>query len=104
MTNYSRGRAFEYRVKDRLEALGWFCIRSAGSHSEIDLLACKGTRMLGIQCKGGKSAFGIEGWDGLFGRCYQHRWIPIVALKGMVFMQLTGPYDKIKDWIQVDIT
>ena len=41
MTNkmYARGRAKEYRVKKQLESEGWFVIRSAGSHSIVDLVA-----------------------------------------------------------------
>lgn len=44
MTNkmYARGRAKEYRVKKQLESEGWFVIRSAGSHSIVDLVAFKG--------------------------------------------------------------
>ncbi len=39
-TNYERGRAFEYRVRDQLILLGaaWV-VRSAGSKTKIDLAA-----------------------------------------------------------------
>lgn len=37
--NYKRGRAKEYRIKKQLEHEGWFVIRSAGSHSPVDLIA-----------------------------------------------------------------
>ncbi|MEM2259989.1 MAG: hypothetical protein QXP52_00160 [Candidatus Aenigmatarchaeota archaeon] len=36
---YSKGRAFEYKVKNMLEKEGYFVIRSAGSHSVADLIA-----------------------------------------------------------------
>ena len=39
--NYNNGRAKEYRIKKKLEAEGWFVIRSAGSHSIVDLIALK---------------------------------------------------------------
>lgn len=38
MTHYARGRAFEYRIKKQLEKLGYFVIRSAGSHGLVDLV------------------------------------------------------------------
>lgn len=39
-TNYARGRAFEYRVRDALYAKGAvYVARSAGSHTKVDLLA-----------------------------------------------------------------
>jgi len=39
--NYKSGAAREYRIMKRLEEEGWFCIRSAGSHSPIDIIAIK---------------------------------------------------------------
>ena len=39
--NYINGRAKEYRVKKQLESEGWFCVRSAGSHSIVDIVAIK---------------------------------------------------------------
>lgn len=39
-TNYKRGRAFEYRVRDALYARGAVYVsRSAGSHTKVDLTA-----------------------------------------------------------------
>jgi len=37
--NYKNGAAREYRIMKKLEQEGWFCIRSAGSHSPIDIIA-----------------------------------------------------------------
>jgi len=39
--NYKNGAAREYRIMKKLEKEGWFCIRSAGSHSPIDIIAIK---------------------------------------------------------------
>ena len=36
---YLKGRRLEYRASDHLEALGYFVLRSAGSHSPVDLVA-----------------------------------------------------------------
>lgn len=39
-TNYERGRAFEYRVRDELKKLGAvYVMRAAGSHTKADLAA-----------------------------------------------------------------
>jgi len=39
VTPYQRGAAFERRVQQLLERQGWRVIRSAGSHSPVDLVA-----------------------------------------------------------------
>lgn len=40
VTNYERGRAFEYRVRDKLYEMGaTIVIRSAGSKTKVDLIA-----------------------------------------------------------------
>lgn len=51
MSNYSRGAKFERRVQDYFEKAGYFVIRSAGSHSLIDLVALKGGEVQLVQCK-----------------------------------------------------
>ena len=48
--NYERGRAFEYRVKRKLERDGFFVVRSAGSHFP-DLLAVKEGVPYAVECK-----------------------------------------------------
>ncbi len=37
--NYNNGRAREYQTMRTLEALGYECFRTAGSHSPIDVIA-----------------------------------------------------------------
>lgn len=39
MTNYTRGRAFEYAIKHDLDSRGFWTLRSAGSHGIVDLVA-----------------------------------------------------------------
>ena len=51
MSNYDRGANFERRCQKRLEKEGWFVIRSAGSHSLIDLAAFKAGEVILVQCK-----------------------------------------------------
>jgi len=48
--NYERGRAFEYRVKKRLEREGFFVVRSAGSRFP-DLVAVKDGTPYAVECK-----------------------------------------------------
>ncbi|MFN3621476.1 MAG: hypothetical protein ACK4TI_01155, partial [Nitrososphaerales archaeon] len=50
-SSYERGRSAEYRVKDTLEDLGYLVIRSAASHTPIDLLAAKKGERLAVQVK-----------------------------------------------------
>lgn len=90
MTNYEKGRAYEYRVKKKLEDEGWTVLRSAGSHGFADLVAIRQhptTKWEGmgwptkldmldeiklIQCKTGKSSkrarkeVDISKWNGLY--------------------------------------
>jgi Holliday junction resolvase len=54
MTNYTRGRALEYRVKAHLEAKGYYVFRTAGSHSLFDLLAFRSDVVRLIQVKSKK--------------------------------------------------
>jgi len=47
-TKYKNGAAREYRIMKKLEAEGWFCIRSAGSHGPIDIIALKRNLLLDV--------------------------------------------------------
>lgn len=49
--NYKRGRNFEYYVLKKLQDKGFYAMRSAGSHTVIDLLAFKEDEMLLLQLK-----------------------------------------------------
>lgn len=55
-TNYQKGAQFEWKVKSHFEALGFFVIRSSGSHSILDLMGFKGfadgtLQVIAVQCK-----------------------------------------------------
>jgi Holliday junction resolvase len=56
-TNYARGSAFERRVRDKLAGDGYTVYRTAGSKTQVDLIAYKpGGPTLWIQCSlGAKS-------------------------------------------------
>jgi Holliday junction resolvase len=49
--NYKRGVALEYKVKQLYEELGYFVVRSAGSHSIADLVAIDHGMVYLVQCK-----------------------------------------------------
>ena len=50
-SHYSRGAAFERRVRDLLESIGYLTIRSAGSKGVADLVALSSGSTLLVQCK-----------------------------------------------------
>lgn|SRR5215216_243486 len=50
-TNYRNGRAYEYLIRDALEADGYSCIRAAGSKGKADLIALKPGEILLVQVK-----------------------------------------------------
>ena len=79
-TNYERGRNFEWRIKADLERRGYYCARSAGSHSKIDILAVKGGVCLLVQCKADGAISPVE-WNTLHDLCRPPHTLPIVALK-----------------------
>jgi Holliday junction resolvase len=51
MTNYVKGRRAEYEIIDMVEAEGGVAVRSAGSHSPIDVFAIYPDRIIAIQSK-----------------------------------------------------
>jgi len=56
MTNYTKGRAFEYEVKKFYEDKGYTVFRTAGSHGLVDIIAIASANdsiglPLLIQCK-----------------------------------------------------
>lgn len=57
MTNYQRGRSFEYLLRKKLENKGFLVIRSAGSKGLFDLVVIKENEVYLIQCKKKKNNF-----------------------------------------------
>jgi len=49
--NYVKGRNAEYYWKKRLESQGYAVVRTAGSHSPVDLIAGNGSVMYAVQIK-----------------------------------------------------
>lgn len=55
MTQYTRGRAREYRTMAILKKDGWLVSRSAASHGPVDVFAAKEGRLLLVQVKSGRA-------------------------------------------------
>ena len=51
MSKYSVGANFERTIKKKLEKENWFVLRSAGSHSVVDLVCFRGGEVRLVQCK-----------------------------------------------------
>ena len=51
---YVKGRDFEYYVIRKLERNGYYCVRSAGSHTHYDVVAIGNGHVLLIQCRIGR--------------------------------------------------
>ena len=81
-TNYKRGYTFELEVKHTLEDVGFCCIRSAGSHGAIDILAGKddGDTIWAVQCKK-NGIMSAEDWANLKKDADKFSAIPLLATK-----------------------
>jgi len=79
-SSYVRGRSAEYWVKSLLEDQGYLVIRSAASHTPIDLLAAKDGVRLAVQVKV-KSSFTKEEKAELLKWATQFGAKPLLATK-----------------------
>ena len=63
--NYRNGVKREYRIMKKLEKEGWFCVRSAGSHSPIDIIAMMpiAEHLKLLDKKAEKEKWGNEEWQ-----------------------------------------
>lgn len=92
MSHYTNGRAFEYRTIKALQDAGYETIRAAQSKGVADIWAArKGSPLLLVQCKKGKSAVSKEEWDKLYETADK---IGAVA----VLVQGTGKNNKPPNW------
>lgn len=60
MTNYTKGRAREYRTMRILEKAGFDCMRTSGSHGMFDVIAVSPNLLRLIQVKAGRNASPAE--------------------------------------------
>ena len=97
MTNYARGRAFEYRVRNELRRKGYVVIRSASSKGAADLVAIRSVRfdqgvpeipralshwILLVQCKLSTAAMPPAEWNSLYRLAQQAAAVPVLAVAG----------------------
>lgn len=75
---YRYGRQFEYRVRDALRAMGYFCMRSPQSRSPIDLVAIRRGAVLFVQCKR-HGVLGVAEWNELLHLASSVGAVPLMA-------------------------
>ena len=100
MTNYTRGRAVEYKVWADLEADGYQVLRAAGSKGVADLIALKPGEVLLVQVKAADPQLSPAERKALLELAHLTGALPLVAYKPfrkpIIYRQLTGPGPK--DW------
>ncbi|RLG72883.1 MAG: hypothetical protein DRO23_09820 [Thermoprotei archaeon] len=65
MTPYEKGRKMEYKAKQVMESwFGCYVIRSAGSHTPIDLICGNGIQVFAVQVKSEEAKHKVD-WDTL---------------------------------------
>lgn len=93
--NYQRGRAFEYRIKQKLEACGFIVLRTSGSHGFADLVALKDSMVYFMQLKYGAPITKAEQRK-MFSIMQMHGWS-----NSMKFMVVHGKPYKTTNWYQI---
>ena len=75
LTQYTKGRAYEYKALTILRKQGWLCSRSAASHSPVDIFAGKDGKLLLVQVKSGSGRVSDEAAETLreWGRAFDAR-------------------------------
>ena len=98
MSHYSRGRDFEWKVRDLFAENGYSVMRMAGSKGDakVDLIALKPGQLLFIQAKTSASALGPAEWNRLVEVAGWADAIPVLAAKGgrgegVQLWRLNGP-------------
>lgn len=75
---YRLGADLERRVMAHLDRLGFITIRSAGSHSYVDVAAMKNGKAMLVQCKRG-GILPLDEWNGLVAAADQAGAIPVMV-------------------------
>jgi len=89
--SYEKGRSSEYYVKLILESMGYlFIIRSAASHTPIDLLASNGSEIIAVQVKT-RGYLSKNEKDRLIEWSNQFKARPFISFKRRGRWQLEGP-------------
>lgn len=93
MSQYDRGRRFEWKTRDALRSDGYRVIRGAGSKG-LDLIAAKPSQLLFVGCKL-TGQIGAAEWDDLVELASWVGAAPVLAVngprgRGVEFWRLTG--------------
>ena len=80
MTNYEKGRRFEYRVRDLFKKHGFVVIRAAQS-KPIDLVCLKDGKSILVECKTNKKALNKNKKKELLTMAINSKAIPILAYR-----------------------
>lgn len=80
MTNYEKGRRFEYRVRDLFMEHGFVVIRAAKS-KPVDLVCLKNGTSILVECKIRKSSLGKNGKKVLLNMAQISKAIPVLAYR-----------------------
>ena len=67
MSTATKGRAFEYEVRDYMKSLGWYVIRAASSEGAFDLVCLPSERSMDPEKR--------DPW-------FSHRWIGVSCKSG----------------------
>jgi len=78
MTNYEKGRRFEYRVRDLFRECGFIVIRAAQS-KPIDLVCLKDGWSILVECKTKKTSLSKEGKRELMEIAKTSKALPVLA-------------------------
>ena len=108
MSNYSRGRAFEYAVRDDMRGRGFVAVRSPASKSPADVYCMSRDMDVLIQCKA-DGRLPPKEWNDFMDYCDKAGAIPVLAMRdnrgrGIVYKLLTdrkrrGGRQPMVDWI-----
>lgn len=79
MSTASRGRRYEWLVRDDLRAQGYEVLRMAGSKGALDLFAVKPGEALFVQVKGMAGGLGPAAWNRLYDLAQMIEAIPLLA-------------------------
>lgn len=91
--NYTRGAAYERKVKETLESHGWYAVRAAGSHGLTDVVAFDGYgQSYFIQCKTGKSRMSRKDMIALAEIAQKYNAVPVIAHPdtGLILIEWDG--------------
>lgn len=80
MSNYLKGRRFEYRVRDLFKKQGFIVIRGAQS-KPVDLVCLKDGRSILVECKVRKSSLDKNGRMELLNMAKTSKAIPVLAYR-----------------------